>query len=70
MKSKQMSSKVSLKNFFFLFQTTKVEQTQAHSFETEENTHRLISKFVNILLTVFAIILLLLSTIKNLLQSR
>ncbi|CAF5081841.1 unnamed protein product, partial [Rotaria sp. Silwood1] len=50
--------------------TTKVEQTQAHSFETEENTHRLISKLVNILLTVFAIILLLLSTIKNLLQSR
>ncbi|CAF3233105.1 unnamed protein product [Rotaria socialis] len=50
--------------------TTKVEQTQAHAFDTEENTHRLISKFVNILLTVFAIILLLLSTIKNLLQSR
>ncbi|CAF0767362.1 unnamed protein product [Adineta ricciae] len=50
--------------------TTKVEQTQAHSLETEENTHRLISKFVNILLTVFAIILLLLSTIKNLVQSR
>ncbi|CAF0932548.1 unnamed protein product [Rotaria sordida] len=50
--------------------TTKVEQTQAHSFETEENTHRIISKLVNILLTVFAIILLLLSTIKNLVQSR
>ncbi|CAF0873991.1 unnamed protein product [Adineta steineri] len=50
--------------------TTKVEQTQAISLETEENTHRLITKFVNILLTVFAIILLLLSTIKNLVQSR
>lgn len=50
--------------------TTKVEQTQTHSLETEENTHRIITKFVNILLTVFAIILLLLSTIKNLVQSR
>ncbi|UJR26639.1 hypothetical protein I4U23_007957 [Adineta vaga] len=48
----------------------KVEQTQTHSLETEENTHRIISKLVNILLTVFAIILLLLSTIKNLVQSR
>jgi len=50
--------------------TAKVEQTQTHSLETEENTHRIISKLVNILLTVFAIILLLLSTIKNLVQSR
>lgn len=50
--------------------TTKVEQTQTHSLETEENTHRIITKFVNILLTVFAIILFLLSTIKNLVQSR
>ncbi|CAF4008864.1 unnamed protein product [Rotaria magnacalcarata] len=50
--------------------TAKVEQTQTHSLETEENTHRIISKLVNIVLTVFAIILLLLSTIKNLVQSR
>ncbi|CAF1532058.1 unnamed protein product [Adineta ricciae] len=50
--------------------TAKVEQTQTHSLETEENTHRIISKLVNILLTVFAIILLILSTIKNLVQSR
>ncbi|CAF2852379.1 unnamed protein product [Rotaria sp. Silwood2] len=50
--------------------TTKVEQTLAHAFDTEENTHRLISKLVNILLIVFAIILHLLSTVKNLLQSR
>ncbi|CAF2825598.1 unnamed protein product [Rotaria sp. Silwood2] len=50
--------------------TAKVEQTQTHSLETEENTHRIISKLVNIVLTVFAIILLLLSTIKNIVQSR
>ncbi|CAF3719687.1 unnamed protein product [Rotaria sp. Silwood1] len=50
--------------------TAKVEQTQTHSLETEENTHRIISKLVNIVLTVFAIILLILSTIKNLVQSR
>ncbi|CAF3503033.1 unnamed protein product [Rotaria socialis] len=50
--------------------TAKVEQIQTHSLETEENTHRIISKLVNIVLTVFAIILLLLSTIKNLVQSR
>ncbi|CAF1004977.1 unnamed protein product [Adineta steineri] len=50
--------------------TAKVEQTQTHSLETEENTHRIISKLVNIVLTVFAIILLLLSTLKNLVQSR
>ncbi|CAF0880186.1 unnamed protein product [Didymodactylos carnosus] len=45
--------------------TAKVEQSQTHGIETEENTHRIISKLVNILLTIFAIILLVLSSIKN-----
>ncbi|CAF1228531.1 unnamed protein product, partial [Didymodactylos carnosus] len=45
--------------------TAKVEQHQSHGIETEENTHRIISKLVNILLTIFAIILLVLSSIKN-----
>lgn len=61
---------MNLEDNLIYFQTAKVEQTQTHSLETEENTHRIISKLVNIVLTVFAIILLLLSTIKNLVQSR
>lgn len=68
--SPQMTRELRRRTMTFALQTTKVEQTQTHSLETEENTHRIITKLVNILLTVFAIILLLLSTIKNLVQSR